>query len=115
MMDTAREPSFVAVGETYGSAACYDLRDRSTALLRLKGGFEPDAVASKREESLNSQLRSEHRIAATATRELESSRERLSILAATTADGIWDYDYDSGVNWWSDRVFSTTWLRTLRI
>ena len=62
-------------------------------------------AASKRDESLNSQLRSEQRIAATATRELESSRERLSILAATTADGIWDYDYDSGVNWWSDRVF----------
>jgi glycogen operon protein len=46
MMDTAREPSFVAVGETYGSAACYDLRDRSTALLRLKAGFEPDAAAN---------------------------------------------------------------------
>jgi PAS domain S-box-containing protein len=61
--------------------------------------------ASKRDESLTSQLRSEQRIAAAATRELESSRERLNMLAATTADGIWDYGYDSGLNWWSDRGF----------
>ena len=62
-------------------------------------------AASKRDQSLTSQLRSEQRIAAATTRELESSRERLSILAATTADGIWDYDYDTGLNWWSDRAF----------
>ena len=61
-------------------------------------------MASKRDESLDARC-APQRIAATATRQLESSRERLSILAATTADGIWDYDYDSGVNWWSDRVF----------
>ena len=61
--------------------------------------------ASKRDQSLTSQLRSEQQIAAAATRELESSRERLSILAATTADGIWDYDYDADQIWWSDRTF----------
>jgi PAS domain S-box-containing protein len=61
--------------------------------------------ASKRDESLTSQLRSEQQVAAAATRELESSRERLAILAATTADGIWDYDYDADQVWWSDRAF----------
>jgi K+-sensing histidine kinase KdpD len=43
--------------------------------------------ASKRDESLTSQLRSEQQVAAAATRQLESSRERLAIPAATTADG----------------------------
>jgi PAS domain-containing protein len=61
--------------------------------------------ASKRDESLTSQLRSEQQVAAAATRELESSRERIAILAATTADGIWDYDYDADQAWWSDRAF----------
>jgi isoamylase len=46
LMDTAREPSFVPSGEVYGSAALYDLRDRSTALLQLKEGSEPAAAAN---------------------------------------------------------------------
>jgi PAS domain S-box-containing protein len=62
-------------------------------------------AANERDQSLTTQLRSEQQIAATATRELESSLERLSILAATTADGIWDYDYDADRIWWSDRTF----------
>ena len=45
-MDTAREPSFVPSGEAYGSAALYDLRDRSTALLRLNAGIDAEAVAN---------------------------------------------------------------------
>jgi hypothetical protein len=40
VMDTAREPSFVPSGEAYGSAALYDLRDRSAALLRLNAGID---------------------------------------------------------------------------
>lgn len=40
-MDTAREVSFVSAGESYGSAVCYDLHDRSAVLLRLKAGPEP--------------------------------------------------------------------------
>ncbi len=46
VLDTAREPSFVPSGEAYGSAALYDLRDRSTALLRLNAGIEPEAAAN---------------------------------------------------------------------
>jgi isoamylase len=46
VMDTAREPSCVPSGEVYGSAALYDLRDRSTALLRLNASFEPEAAAN---------------------------------------------------------------------
>jgi glycogen operon protein len=46
VMDTAREPSFVPRGEAYESAALYDLRDRSTALLQLKEGFDPNAAAN---------------------------------------------------------------------
>src|SRR6202140_1737268 len=46
VMDTAREPSCVPSGEVYGSAALYDLRDRSTALLRLNASFEPEAAAT---------------------------------------------------------------------
>ena len=33
---TAREPAFARSGEAYGSAAAYDLRDRSIVLLQLK-------------------------------------------------------------------------------
>ena len=46
VIDTAREPSFVASEESYDSATCYDLRDRSTVLLRLKAGLEPRAAAN---------------------------------------------------------------------
>jgi isoamylase len=45
VVDTAREPSFVPSGESYGSAAAYDLRDRSTVLLQLKAGLEPSTAA----------------------------------------------------------------------
>jgi isoamylase len=44
IMDTFRDPSFVAAGETYGSAVCYDLKDRSIVLLRLKVGTQPEAA-----------------------------------------------------------------------
>jgi isoamylase len=44
--DTAREPSCVASGEVCGSAALYDLRYRSTALLRLNASLEPEAAAN---------------------------------------------------------------------
>jgi isoamylase len=46
VMDTAREPSFVPSGEAYGSAGLYDLRDRSTALLRLNAGIDAEAAAN---------------------------------------------------------------------
>jgi isoamylase len=46
VVDTAREPSFVPSGESYGSAAAYDLRDRSTVLLQLKAGLEPSTAAN---------------------------------------------------------------------
>jgi isoamylase len=46
VVDTAREPSFVPFGESYGSAAAYDLRDRSTVLLQLKAGLEPSTAAN---------------------------------------------------------------------
>jgi isoamylase len=46
VVDTAREPSFVPSGEAYGSAAAYDLRDRSTVLLQLKAGLEPSTAAN---------------------------------------------------------------------
>ena len=38
VVDTAREPAFARSGEAYGSAAAYDLRDRSIVLLQLKAG-----------------------------------------------------------------------------
>jgi hypothetical protein len=46
IIDTAREPSFVPSGEAYGSAACYDLRDRSNVLLQLKAGLDTSAAAN---------------------------------------------------------------------
>jgi isoamylase len=46
VVDTAREPSFVPSGEAYGSDSWYDLRDRSTVLLQLKAGIEPNTAAN---------------------------------------------------------------------
>jgi hypothetical protein len=46
VVNTAREPSFVPSGEAYDSAACYDLRDRSTVLLQLKAGLDPGTAGN---------------------------------------------------------------------
>jgi glycogen operon protein len=46
VMDTSRDPSFVASGEILESAAIYDLRDRSVALFQLKEGSEGAAAAN---------------------------------------------------------------------
>ena len=46
VVDTTREPSFVPSGETYDSAAWYDLHDRSMVLLQLKAGIEPSTAAN---------------------------------------------------------------------
>jgi hypothetical protein len=46
VMDTARQPSFISSKEEYRSAACYDLKDRSTVLFRLKAGLEASTAAN---------------------------------------------------------------------
>jgi len=46
VMDTARQPSFISSKEEYRSAACYDLKDRSTVLFRLKAGLEASTPAN---------------------------------------------------------------------
>ena len=50
---TAREPAFARSGEAYGSAAAYDLRDRSIVLLQLKAGSTRALQRTRRGASRN--------------------------------------------------------------